>query len=259
MSSRWPFLDHPGVLAFAHRGGALEHEPFENTMVAFTAAVALGYRYLETDVHATADGVLLAFHDDRLDRVTDREGRIADLSAREVAEARVGGKEPIPLLEDLLGAFPDTRINIDPKHDRAVEPLAAAITRTASQDRVCCGSFSDRRLARLRRLVGPRLCTSLGPAGTARVRAASYGAPAGRLPSPCVQVPHRYRGRTLTDERFVTTAHRLGLQVHVWTVDDEAEMTELLDLGVDGIMTDRPTLLREVLVDRDVWAGGPTG
>jgi glycerophosphoryl diester phosphodiesterase len=254
VSSRWPFLDHPGTLAFAHRGGALEHAPFENTMVAFQAAVDLGYRYLETDVHVTADGALLAFHDDRLDRVTDRAGVIGELPLREVQAARVGGKEPIPLLEDLLGAFPEVRINIDPKHDRAVEPLAATIMRTASQDRVCCGSFSDRRLSKLRKLVGPRLCTSLGPGATARLRAASYGAPVGRLPAPCVQVPHRYRGRALTDQRFVDAAHRLGLQVHVWTVDDEAEMTELLDMGVDGIMTDRPSLLREVLVARGSWA-----
>ena len=257
MSSRWPFLDHPGPLAFAHRGGALEHAPFENTMLAFQAAVDLGYRYLETDVHATADGALLAFHDDRLDRVTDRVGRIAELSLREVAQARVGGREPIPLLEDLLGAFPDVRVNIDPKADRAVVPLAGAITRTGSEDRVCCGSFSDRRLARLRRLVGPRLCTSLGPAATARLRGASYGVPTGPLPAPCVQVPHRYRGRVLTDERFVATAHRLGLQVHVWTVDDDAEMDELLDRGVDGLMTDRPTLLRDVLTRRGTWAGRP--
>jgi glycerophosphoryl diester phosphodiesterase len=257
VSSRWPFLDHPGVLAFAHRGGALEHAPFENTLMAFEAAVDLGYRYLETDVHVTADGALLAFHDDRLDRVTDRAGRIAELPLREVAEARVGGREPIPQLEELLGAFPDVRVNIDPKDDRAVEPLAAAIRRTGSEDRVCCGSFSDRRLARLRALVGPRLCTSLGPTGTARLRAASYGLRTGRLPAPCVQVPHRYRGRTLVDERFVTTAHRLGLQVHVWTVDDEAEMTELLDRGVDGLMTDRPSLLREVLVARGAWAERP--
>jgi glycerophosphoryl diester phosphodiesterase len=254
VSSRWPFLDHPGVLAFAHRGGALEHAPFENTMAAFEAAVAQGYRYLETDVHATADGALLAFHDDRLDRVTDRTGRIAELPLRSVAEAKVGGQEPIPLLEDLLGAFPRARVNIDPKDDRAVEPLAEVIRRTGSQDRVCCGSFSDKRLARLRKLVGPGLCTSLGPAGTARLRASSYGVPAGRLPSPCVQVPHRYRGRTLTDARFVDTAHRLGLQVHVWTVDEEEEMDELLDLGVDGIMTDRPTLLRSVLERRGAWA-----
>ncbi|MBV9951653.1 MAG: glycerophosphodiester phosphodiesterase, partial [Acidimicrobiia bacterium] len=94
----------------------------------------------------------------------------------------------------------------------------------------------------------------LGPAATARLRAASYGAPFGRLPAPCVQVPHRYRGRALTDRRFVEAAHRHGLQVHVWTVNDEAEMTELLDLGVDGIMTDRPSLLRDVLVARGSWA-----
>jgi glycerophosphoryl diester phosphodiesterase len=254
MSSRWPFLDHPGVLAFAHRGGALEHAPFENTLHAFEAAVALGYHYLETDVHATTDGALLAFHDDILDRVTDRAGRIADLSYREVSEAKVGGQEPIPLLEDLLGTFPQVRVNIDPKDDRAVEPLARVIRRTGSEDRVCCGSFSDKRLAKLRALIGPRLCTSLGPKGTARLRGASYGVPAGRLPAPCVQVPHRYRGRVLTDERFVETAHRLGLQVHVWTVDDEDEMTELLDRGVDGLMTDRPTLLRDVLVARGAWA-----
>ena len=99
--SPWPFLDHPGPLAFAHRGGAGEWP--ENTMPAFEHAVGLGYRYVETDVHATADGVLVAFHDDALDRVTDRTGKIADLPWSYVAEARVDGREPIPRLDDLLG------------------------------------------------------------------------------------------------------------------------------------------------------------
>ncbi len=251
--STFAFLDHPGVLAFAHRGGAGDAP--ENTMPAFAAAVALGYRYLETDVHLTADGVLLAFHDDRLDRVTDAEGRIADLPWSVVQEARVGGREPIPLLTDVLDEWPDVRVNIDPKDDRAVPALAEVIRRTGSVDRVCCGAFSDARLARLRRLVGPELCTSLGPRATARLRAASYGAPCGRLPGPCVQVPHHLRGRTLTDARLVEAAHRRGLQVHVWTVDDPVEMDELLDLGVDGIMTDRPVALKDVLVRRGQWGG----
>jgi glycerophosphoryl diester phosphodiesterase len=257
MRNGWSFLDHPGVLAFAHRGGAGDWP--ENTMPAFEAAVAMGYRYVETDVHLTSDGVLLAFHDDHLDRVTDRVGAVAELPYREVREARVGGREPILLLEDLLGAFPEVRVNIDPKHDSAVEPLAAVIKRTGSIDRVCCGSFSDARLARLRGILGPGLCTSLGPRSIARLRAGSYGLPAGPLPSPCVQVPHRFRGRTVTDLRFVRTAHALGLQVHVWTIDDPTEIDELLDLGVDGVMTDRPAVLKDVLVRRSQWVLGPSG
>jgi glycerophosphoryl diester phosphodiesterase len=250
----WPFLDHPGPLAFAHRGGAGDWP--ENTMPAFEGAAALGYRWVETDAHVTADGICLAFHDDRLDRVTDRTGLIAELSYSEVRQARVDGREPIPLMEDLLGSFPDLRVNIDPKHDGAVDALVAVIERTGAVDRVCIGSFSDARIARAQELLGPQLCTSLGPKATARLRGGSYGLPSGRFGAACAQVPHRYRGVTVTDRRFVERAHRSGLQVHVWTIDDPDEMHELLDLGVDGIMTDRPAVLREVLEARGVWFGG---
>jgi glycerophosphoryl diester phosphodiesterase len=249
-ASDFEFLDHPGPLAFAHRGGAGDWP--ENTMPAFEHAVQLGYRYVETDVHVTADGVLVAFHDESLDRVTDRSGLIRELPWAEVSAARVDGREPIPLLEDLLGTWPRLRVNIDPKHDTAVDPLIEAIGRTDSVRRVCIGSFSDRRLERVRRALGPQLCTSLGPKGTAKLKAASFGAPL-KLPAPCAQVPVRARGVTVTDDRFVRTAHRLGLQVHVWTIDDPAEMHRLLDLGVDGIMTDRPAVLREVLERRGQW------
>ena len=222
-------------------------------MPAFEGAVDLGYRYLETDAHVTADGICLAFHDDRLDRVTDRTGIIAELPFKEVRDARVDGREPIPLMEDLLGAFTDVRVNIDPKHDGAVEALAAVIERTGAIDRVCIGAFSDARIARLQDLLGPRLCTSLGPKATARLRGGSFGLPAGKLPGPCAQVPHAYKGVPIVDERFMAKAHRLGLQVHVWTIDDPDEMHELLDLGVDGIMTDHPAVLRQVLEDRGAW------
>jgi glycerophosphoryl diester phosphodiesterase len=250
-SSRWPFLDHPGPLPFAHRGGAGDWP--ENTMPAFEGAIALGYRYLETDAHVTADGICLAFHDDRLDRVTDRAGIIAELPWSEVRQARVDGREPIPLMEDLLAAFPQARVNIDPKHDAAVEPLAEVIRRTGALDRVCVGSFSDDRLVRLQAILGDDLCTSLGPKGTARLRGGSYGLPAGKLGAACAQVPHRFRGVTVVDDRFVAKAHAVGLQVHVWTIDDPAEMHELLDLGVDGIMTDRPQVLKDVLTSRGAW------
>jgi glycerophosphoryl diester phosphodiesterase len=249
----YPFLDWPGPLAFAHRGGSSEAP--ENTMPAFEHAVGLGYRYLETDAHVTADGVLIAFHDDRLDRVTDRHGVIAELPWSEVARARVDGREPIPLLEDLLTAWPDVRVNVDPKHDAAAEPLAAAIVRTAAVDRVCVGAFSDRRIAKVKALVGPGLCTSMGPREVAQLMSAARGLPGrGRLRSPCAQVPARQGRVELVTPRFVERAHEHGIQVHVWTIDDEDEMTRLLDLGVDGLMTDRPILLREVLVRRGAWA-----
>ena len=250
-SSAWPFLDQPGPLAFAHRGGAGDWP--ENTLPAFEAAVALGYRYVETDVHVTADGVLLAFHDDQLDRVTDRTGAISDQPWSVVRQARVDGREPIPLLEEILGSWPDLRVNIDPKHDGCVEALIDVIERTGSVDRVCIGSFSDRRIATLRGRLGPRLCTSLGPRGLARLRGSSFHLPLGVLSAGCAQVPTTVKGRTLVDERFLEAAHGRGLQVHVWTIDDPVEMARLLDLGVDGIMTDRPAVLRDVLVGRGGW------
>ncbi len=223
-------------------------------MPAFEGALALGYRYLETDAHVTADGICLAFHDDRLDRVTDRTGVIAELTYREVRQARVEGREPIPLLEDLVASFPHARINIDTKHDASVEAVAAVIRRTAAIDRVCIGSFSEDRLTRIRADLGPELCTSLGPKETAKLRGGSFGLPgSARLRGACAQVPHRVKGVTLVDERFVAKAHSLGLQVHVWTIDDPDEMNQLLDLGVDGLMTDRPTVLKDVLTDRGAW------
>lgn len=251
-----PFLDHPGPIAFAHRGGAGDAP--ENTLAAFAAAVELGYRYLETDVHATADGILVAFHDQRLDRVTDRRGLIAELPWAEVARARVAGREPIPRLEELLETWPQVRVNIDPKHDAAVEPLVTVLRQPGVLERVCVGSFSGPRLARLRAVFGSGLCTSLGPRGVVGLRLDSWGAPgAGACVeaehADCVQVPVRRGIVPLVDRRFILAAHRRGLPVHVWTVNEPAEMVCLLELGVDGLMTDRPALLREVLTARGQW------
>lgn len=254
-----PFLDHPTPIPFAHRGGAGEQP--ENTMAAFAAAVALGYRYVETDVQATSDGVLLAFHDDRLDRVTDRLGTIAELPYAVVARARVDGREAIARLDEVLDAWPDLRVNVEPKHDAAVAPLADTIRRQRAIDRVCVASFSMRRLARLRRALGPRLCTALGPPEVAALRAAAWGLPgaaqlARRGGGTCVQVPVHGRGLPLVEPRMLAAAHALGLPVHVWTVDEPTEIERLLDLGVDGLMTDRPAVLRGVLRRRGSWVDG---
>ena len=239
------YLDWPGPIPFAHRGGASEVP--ENTVPAFAHAVGLGYRYVETDVHLTADGVLLAVHDDVLDRVTDHAGVVAELPWAEVREARVDGTEPIPLLEDLLATWPELRVNIDPKHDAAVDPLVEVLRRTGAVDRVCVGSFADDRIA----------STSLGPVGSLQLGLAATGDTSiGPLPSPCAQLPPSYGDTVVVTAELVAEAHRRGMQVHVWTIDDPAEMAALLDLGVDGIMTDRPAVLREVLEARGQWHPG---
>ncbi|MCC6919735.1 MAG: glycerophosphodiester phosphodiesterase [Alphaproteobacteria bacterium] len=246
-----PYLRHDGVLAFAHRGGALEAP--ENTMKAFAYAVGLGYRYIETDAYATRDGVLLAFHDDRLDRVADRRGLIADLDYAEVRQARIGGSEPIPLLEELLDAWPEMRVNIDAKHEGAVAPLLALLKRMKVLERVCIGSFSDARLAQVRTAFGPEVCTSMGPKEAARFWLAKRRVPVGRFGADCAQLPIRQGIATLVDRAAVAAANRLGLQLHVWTIDDADEMNRLVDIGVHGIMTDRPALLRDVLKHRNRW------
>lgn len=229
-------------------------------METFARAVGLGYRYLEIDVRLTADGVLVVFHDQTLDRVTDGRGRVEDLEWSDLQRARIGGLEPIPRFAEVLDAWPDVRFNIDPKCDRAVAPLAAEIRDLNAIDRVCVGSFSDRRIKALRAALGPRLCTSMGPAELLRLRLAAWGTPRVAVPegAGCVQVPTRYGPVRLAESRssrLLEFTHALGMQVHVWTINRASTMRRLLDLGVDGIMTDEIAILRDVLRERGQWHG----
>jgi glycerophosphoryl diester phosphodiesterase len=241
-----PYLDWDEPIPFAHRGGASDAP--ENTMEAFQYAVDLGYRYVETDVHVTSDGVLVAFHDDDLSRVCGIEGRISALRWSVVSTALVDGVASIPQFEDLLGAWPELRVNIDCKSDRAEAALESALRRTNSLHRVCIGSFSERRLRRLRSRFGDQVCTSLGSAAVGALRAGVFTGHGN-----CVQVPVRHKGLPVVDPLFLRTARRYGLPVHVWTIDDPTEMHRLLDMGVGGLMTDRPPVLREVLESRGCW------
>ncbi|MCX5137847.1 glycerophosphodiester phosphodiesterase [Streptomyces sp. NBC_00340] len=249
---RHPYLDHPGPIPFAHRGGSADG--LENTLTQFRRAVDAGYRYIETDVHATADGRLVAFHDVTLDRVTDGAGRISELPWEDVRHARVAGSEPVPLFEELLETFPEVRWNVDVKAEPALLPLLDLIGHTDAWDRVCVGSFSEARVVRAQHLAGPRLATSFGTRGVLNLRLRSWGVPAAvRRSAIAAQVPEAQSGVAVVDRRFVRAAHARGLQVHVWTVNEPQRMHRLLDLGVDGIMTDHIDTLRKVLEDRGTW------
>jgi glycerophosphoryl diester phosphodiesterase len=252
-----PYLDAPPPLAFAHRGGAAIGD--ENTMTAFARAVDMGYRYLEIDVHATADGVPVVFHDPTLARMLGQPQRVREVRWADLESIRIGGAAAVPRLDDVLSAWPRERFNVDMKADAVVQPTVDLVRSMNATHRVLLASFSDARLARVRRQVGPRLATSTGTREVARLWLASrVGRRARRVRVPetvvATQVPVRHGRLRVLDARFVALAHRLGLQVHAWTIDDAAEMNELLDLGVDGIMTDRIDVLREVYAARGLWA-----
>jgi glycerophosphoryl diester phosphodiesterase len=252
------YLEPGRVLAFAHRGGAYhpEIEGLENTLAAFRHAVALGYTYLETDVHVTKDGALLAFHDDVLDRVTDRMGAIADLTLAEIREARIGGREEVPTFDQLLDAFPDAHFNIDIKSAGAAAVLAEVVRERDLWERVLVGSFSPSRIREFRRLTDGRVPTAAHPWEIIAFRFIPSARLAHRLAGrgfDAFQVPHRRSVLRVVTPGLVRRAHAAGKQVHVWTVDDPAEMALLLDRGVDGLFTDRTDLLKDVLIARGLW------
>lgn len=248
-----------GPLAVAHRGGA-GLAP-ENTIAAFTRSYALGIRYLETDVRLSADGVCMAFHDAELTRLTGRVRRIADLDHRELLRFRVGGREPLVRLDELLWAFPEAFFMIDLKESAAIGPLSATIRRCRAQERVCIAGNADHWLADIRSTLGPGLATAMGWESLIRlVTAARLGMrPRGIMPAPFAHLPRKLGGVPLISERVVDLAHDLGTRVMVWTVDSPTRMNRLLDLGVDGIISDRPDVLREVLIARGAWRAPLSG
>jgi glycerophosphoryl diester phosphodiesterase len=247
-------------------------------MAAFRRAVDEGFGYLELDVHATADGVAVVHHDRTLDRTTDGTGPIAARSAADLAGVRVRGvhgREPIPHLADVLAALPGTRVTVELKSGTAVAPVLAVLTRLDAWDRVCVASYHEGWLRAARRLAravtrdtvagdGAGLFTSMAQASVVGLRVQGWAVrrQGWRLPralrppvrGDLAQLPHRFGGVTVVDADVLRVAHGAGREVHVWTVDDPETMACLLDLGADGILTDRPDLLRDLLRARGSWA-----
>ena len=237
------------VIAWAHRGGALlpDNVGIENTITAFRNAVDLGYTYLETDVHASRDGVLYAFHDANLLRMTGRAARIRELPSREIDALRVAGREPLPRIADLLDEFPDCFFSIDVKADDAVDLAIAEFSRVGVGDWLLIGAFDHRRIVRLRAGL-PGVLSALSQREIATLLVS------GRVPQrTCASVPVSWRGVRIITPRFLARAKRRSVPVYAWTIDAAPEMTRLLDAGVDGIMADQIDDLRDVLMARGQW------
>jgi glycerophosphoryl diester phosphodiesterase len=263
-TSTHPYLAGPYPRAYAHRGWHIgDLAGCENTLAAFRRAVEEGFGYIELDVHASADGVPVVHHDAMLDRTTDGRGPISAQPVMALVDVRVAGREPLPLLEDVLVELPDTRMTIELKSDAVVEPVLKVLERTDSWHRVCLGSYVDGRLAQARAAAGERVCTSMAQGAAFGLRSRAWldelPCPLSRLPAPPVsgdlaQLPRRFGPLTVVDAALIRTAHAGGREVHVWTVNDPAEMAALLDLGADGLLSDRPDLLRALLQERGQWA-----
>ena len=265
--------------------GGLRSNGLENSMAAFQAAIDLGYEYVETDIHGSRDGVAVISHDHTLDRTTDHKGEINQLDWEQISQAKIcpfigpdqaaqtptkkgkltratTGTEPIPRLDDLLAAWPDLRVNIHLKSDDAAAPTAAVIEKFKAHDRVGLTSFSTPRRKHCESLLSKPVAAGAGAAEMLEITAGAH------LHTPeliklalrtvdCVQI---YVGdeaaamhSAIVDSVMVRVMHQIGKFVHVWTPNDAAEMNRLLDLGVDGIITDRADILKQLLIGRGAW------
>lgn len=262
-----PYFDLEHPVRLAHRGSR-ELWP-ENTWYAFDRAVEdLGYRYIETDIRVTSDGVVVVFHDEDLQRCTNGVGKVADwrwedlrhldaayrFTTDDVDFPLRGSGVGISRLDETFDRYPDVRFNIDLKAHRSEWPVAEVIRKMGKEDSVLIGAFSDRRVAKFRRITKGRVATSAGPRDAIAMYAASrVGRPA---PSrvDAYQLPHKTKAVSV-DQRLIDTVHGAGKQIHLWTVNEKSEMEKFLDMGVDGIVTDRPDLLNDVMAEGSYGQG----
>tara|TARA_B100000214_G_scaffold289641_1_gene219312 strand:- start:790 stop:1530 length:741 start_codon:yes stop_codon:yes gene_type:complete len=239
-----PYLDVPGVAISAHRGGSIEAP--ENTIESFEYSIELGSSYIETDVQLSSNGIPYIFHDDDLKRLFGKNIIFNSLHSDEIDELILFDKYKIPTLESTLQKFPDTLFQIDVKTDEVVLPTMEVIKKTNSTDKVCIASFSSKRLKQVHKLY-PEICLSMGPFEVMKLLLASFGLYRNKVPGNCLQIPIYQYGIKLVTKRFINYIHSIGLKIHVWTINDEDTMQKLIDLGVDGIITDRPKALKDLL------------
>ena len=239
-----PYLNTPGVAISAHRGGSMEAP--ENTLESFKYSLELGCAYIETDVQLSSDGIPYIFHDDDLSRLLGKDVAFNSLHSSEIQNLKLFESFDIPTLETALTTFPDALFQIDLKTDEVAIPAMKIIETLEAFDRVCIASFSSKRLTLINEMY-PHVCLSMGPKEILKLLLASYGLYKKKVPGNCLQVPIYQYGIKLVTKRFIQYVQNIGLKIHVWTINDKNQMQQLINLGVDGIITDRPKALKDLL------------
>ena len=239
-----PYLDYQGVAVLAHRGGSIES--LENTIESFHYSKSIGCEFIETDVQVSSDGIPYIFHDETLTRILNRDDVFSSLHSSEIDNLKIFDEHSIPKLETVLRMFPDIKFQIDVKTDEVAMPALAVIQENNAMDRVCIASFNSKRLNLVNNNY-PDICISMGPYEVAKMLLSSFGLYKRSILGNCLQIPIYEYGIKLVTKRFVKFIHSKGLKVCVWTINDEKTFKYLIDIGVDGIITDKPKLLFEVL------------
>jgi len=245
------FFEDFNFYGFVHRGG--DEKKTENTLEAFQYSSDLGFTFMETDVQFTKDGQVVVFHDIDLKRIAGLEKKISELSLKEIKSIDLIGGGKIPTLDDLLSSFKNLRFNIDIKVDSAVDKTVDIIKSHDALNRTCLAAFSSKRLNRIRILAGRDACTSMGQLEVSKLIMRSWGLPFDKQPGMCAQVPTAQWGIPVVTEAFIEEAHRQDKLVHVWTIDDPEEMHNLIKKSVDGLMTDKPSILKKVLIEQNLF------
>lgn len=243
------------VLAIAHRGGAALS--LENTLEACARSYALGFRYLEVDVRLSADGVPMLFHDASLLRLAGRRRDLGTLTAAELSDVVLRDGQHIATLAEAMVRFRDAYFAIDVKESGAVPAVLAVVRELDATDRVCLTGGWDSSLRRGRDILAPGIATSLGWRGSSAVVAtgrARLGTPWWRSGAAFAHVPLHLGPVPTYGPAVIERAHRLGMRLIVWGSRTSAQMHRLLDDGADGIITDHPDVLREVLIARGRWS-----
>lgn len=240
-----PFFEGYNFLGFVHRGGA--EEATENTLEAFQFSSDMGFTFMETDIQGTKDGEVVVFHDHDLNRMAGINKKIEDLTYKEVKEIELVSGGGIPSLNELLSSFPSLRFNIDFKTANTIVEGVEIIKEHNAIRRVCLASFSSSRLKKIRELAGSDCCSSMGQLEIVYQLLKSINLPSPQVNGFCAQIPTSQWGVPIATKRFIDYAHKENKFVHVWTIDTELEMEKLIELGVDGLMTDRPSVLFKVM------------
>ena len=241
------YLNYNFLAVLAHRGGSLESS--ENTFESFDYSISLGCKFIETDVQLSSDGIPYIFHDNNLKRQFGINKLFHSLTAEEIDKLRIDGLHEIPKLRDVLHKYRETYFQIDVKTDEVVIPALEVIYEMNANDRVCIASFSSKRLKLVREKYS-NICISMGPVELIKLILKSFGFYKKAIPGDCIQVPIYRYGFKIVTKRFVKFVKKSKLKIMVWTINDQKTMKKLIAMNVDGIITDKPKKLFNILDNR---------